>query len=121
MFVMNVFFRIKKAFYHFTAENSLLKDFLAVFNLDLHILNDLVSLLDPDQRSQLAEALTSGFLHAHMLMLSFVMGSKIKHNTRSILGQREEFLINLCRSCCNTARTGTDKDPAVICCHLFSG
>ena len=87
MFVVYILLGIEQTIHHIVAKNSGLENLLAVFDLDFYILDDFITLLNTNQRPQLTKALTSGLLDAHMLMLAFIMGSKIQYNTRSILSQ----------------------------------
>ena len=75
---------VQQTFNNIVTNNRVFNDFLAVIHLNLDVLDNLVTLLDSDQRSQLAEALAACLLYAHMLFI-FVMGGKLQRNTGLVI------------------------------------
>ena len=86
-------FLIKQSLDCLVSLNALFKNLLAVFDLNLCVLDYVVTLLDTNQRSKFTDTLTSGFLHTYVCI--FVMRSKFNTYSRGILGDLQEFLINL--------------------------
>jgi len=85
-------FLIKQSLNCFITLNAFFKNFLAVFDLNLCILDHIVTLLNTNQRSKFTDTLTSCFLYTYMCI--FVMRSKFNCYSRGILGNLHEFLID---------------------------
>ena len=85
-------FLIEQSLDCFIALNTLLKNLLAVFDLNFCILDHIVALLDTNQRSKFTDTLTSCFLHTYVCI--FVMRSELNCYSRGILGDFHEFLID---------------------------
>ena len=96
-------FLIKQSLDSFITLNTLLKNLLAVFDLNLRILDHIVAFLDTNKWSKLTDTLTSCFLYTYMCI--FVMSSKLNGNSRSIFGNLHEFLIDFLRTGCHTSGT----------------
>ena len=96
-------FLIKQSLDCFIALNTLLKNLLAVFDLNLCILDHIVTLLDTNQRSKFTDTLTSCFLHTYVCV--FVMRSELNCYSRGILGDLHEFLIDFLGTGRNTSGT----------------
>ena len=96
-------FLIKQSLDSLITLNTLLKNLLAVFDLNLRILDHIVTFLDTNKWSKLTDTLASCFLYTYMCI--FVMRSKLNGNSRSIFGNLHEFLIDFLRTGCHTSGT----------------
>ena len=106
---------IQQALDHFITDHGLFDDGFAVLGLNLYILDNLITLLDTDQGSQLTEALAAGLFHANSLLIMMAAaGRKYQLHAVGVLYQLLKDLMDLVGAGSNTAGAGTNQNPAVI-------
>ena len=86
-------FLVQQPFYDLISQHALFKNLPAVIRLYLRVLDSLAAFLYPDQRTQLADSLTSGLFYTQMRFL--IMGSELQRYARSIFGNLQKFFIDL--------------------------
>ena len=106
---------VKEPLQNLVSQNALFKNLGTVVGLNLDVLGHLIALLDPHQGAQLAEALAAGLLDTNqLLVLGFIVGSKLQLDIGGFLHQGPENFMNLIGTGGNTAGAGADQDTAVI-------
>ena len=113
MAVVDIFFCIEQVFHDLALQYSLLKNFVAVLRLYLHVLDCFVSALDPNQGPQFTDALTAGSLYANARFV-LVMRCKFQGYAIRVTGEISENIMDFCGTGGDTAGAGTDKNPAVL-------
>ena len=104
------------------AQDTLLKDLLAVLGLHLDILDGFSVLLDADQGAQLTEALAAGLLDAdYLLVVVTAAGGEHELHAGGVLDDILKDLMDLVGAGGDTAGAGADQNTAAVAIDLRAG